>query len=164
MEKIMEKNVHKKFDEKQNALRLYIINKIIDEKSFNIEKNRSDAMRDLGMSMEEYDRTVEVLRFQDGMVTDEEGNINFIYPVSALPTNHHVKTADGREFCAMCAIDSMGAAFTLHTDTVIDSVCAVCGEPVHVEIKNGRVASYYPEDLHALTFPLGEISNWSGSC
>ena len=41
---------------------------------------------------------MEVLKFQDGMVTDEDNNVDFIYPVSALPTNHHVKTADGREF------------------------------------------------------------------
>ena len=164
MEKIMEQNVHKKFNERQNELRLYIINKVIDEKAFNTEKNREAAMRALNMSREEYDEAVEVLKFQDGMVTDEDNNVDFIYPVSALPTNHHVKTADGREFCAMCAIDSMGAAFTLHTDTIIDSVCAVCGEPVHVEIKDGRIASCYPEELHALTFPLGEISNWSGSC
>lgn len=160
----MEQNVHKKFSKRQNDLRLYIINKVIDEKSFNIKKNGKEAMRDLDMSQEEYDEATEVLKFQDGLVTDEEDNVDFIYPVSALPTNHHVRTADGREFCAMCAIDSMGAAFTLHTDTVVDSVCAVCGEPVHVEIEGGKIKSYSPEGLHALTFPLGEISNRSGSC
>ena len=34
----MEQNVHKKFNERQNELRLYIINKVIDEKAFNTEK------------------------------------------------------------------------------------------------------------------------------
>ena len=32
------------------------------------------------------------------------------------------------------------------------------------EIVNGEVADYAPKTLHALTFPLGELSNWAGSC
>ena len=38
------------------------------------------------------------------------------------------------------------------------------GEPVFVKIVNGEVADYAPKTLHALTFPLGELSNWAGSC
>ena len=30
-------------------------------------------------------------------VLDEQGNVNFIYPVSALPTNQVVNLADGRD-------------------------------------------------------------------
>ena len=164
MEKIMEQNVHKKFTKRQNELRLYIIDQVIDKGAYHVAEHREEACRALSMTPEEYDSIVEVLEFQDGMVADEEGNVNFIYPVSALPTNHHVKLSDGREFCAMCAIDSLGAAFTLHQDTVVDSVCAVCGAPVHAEIKNGKLAAFSPAGLHALTFPLGELSNWSGSC
>ena len=98
------------------------------------------------------------------MAVAKEKNVNFIYPVSSLETNHRVTLADGREFTAMCAIDAMGAAFTFHQDTEVHSVCAMCEEPVYVKIVDGKVADYAPKTLHALTFPLGELANWAGSC
>lgn len=164
MEKIMDENINRKFTRRQNELRLYIIDQVISNGHYSIEGDKEAALRALSMSPEEYDEIIAVLKFQDGLVTDEDGNVNFIYPVSALETKHHVKLADGRNFMAMCAIDALGAAFTLHQDTVVDSECAVTGTPIHVEIKNGKVVNYSPKTLHALTFPLGEVSNWSGSC
>ena len=117
------------------------------------------------MDEQEYEEIIQCLIDKDGMVIDEEEkNVNFIYPVSSLETNHHVTLADGREFTAMCAIDAMGAAFTFHQDTEVHSVCAMCEEPVYVKIKDGKVADYSPKTLHALTFPLGELANWAGSC
>lgn len=163
-EKIMDENVHRKFTQRQNELRLYIIDQVISNGEYSIEGDKAAALKALSMSPEEYDEIIAVLEFQDGLVADEDGNVNFIYPVSALETKHHVKLADGREFTAMCAIDALGAAFTLHQDTVVDSECAVTGTPIHVEIRNGKVVDYSPKALHALTFPLGELSNWSGSC
>lgn len=98
------------------------------------------------------------------MVMDEKGKVNFIYPVSALKTNHQVTLDDGRQFSAMCAIDAIGAAFTFHKDIEVHSVSAVSGEPIYIRIKDEKVAEYEPKTLHALTFPLGELSNWAGSC
>lgn len=118
----------------------------------------------LTMSETEYTEIIETLKARDGMVTDEENNVNFIYPVSALMTNHHVTLADGRSFTAMCAIDAIGCAYTFHQDIEVHSVSAVSGEPVFVKIVNGEVADYSPKTLHALTFPLGQISDWAGSC
>lgn len=164
MEKIMDENVHRKFTARQNELRLYIIDQVISEGAYSIEEGKQKALLALSMRPEEYDEIIAVLKFQDGLVADENGNVDFIYPVSALETKHHVKLADGREFTAMCAIDALGAAFTMHQDTVVDSECAVSGTPIHVEIKDGKVVDFSPRTLHALTFPLGELSNWSGSC
>ena len=116
------------------------------------------------MSHEEYEKIIERLIERDGMVIDEEKNVNFIYPISALETSHRVVLEDGRQFFAMCAIDAIGSAFTLHQNTEIFSECAGCGKPVYVKIKSGEGESYEPKTLQALTFPLGEISNWAGSC
>ena len=159
-------NVHQKFNARQNELRLFIMNCIVtDGHTFHVDQDRHRALDALAMSEEEYEQTVDALLAGDGMVIDEETrNVNFIYPVSALPTNHHVTLADGRSFCAMCAIDAIGSTFTFHQDTVVDSVCAACGTPVHVELKNGQVANYEPEGLFALSFQLEELSNWAGSC
>lgn len=159
-------NVHKKFNARQNELRLFIMNYIVTEgKTFNLDADMPKALEALSMTEEEYRQITAVLMEKDGMVIDEESrNVNFIYPVSALETNHHVTLADGRKFCAMCAIDAIGSTFTFHQDTVVDSVCTACGTPVHIEMKDGKVANYSPEGLYALSFQLEELSNWAGSC
>ena len=98
------------------------------------------------------------------IAADEEGNINFIYPVSAIKTNHKVRLADGREFNAMCAIDAMGTAFTFNQDVNIESKCSNCGEDIKVSIRNGKLHSYQPIDLHILHVDLNKNSDWSGEC
>jgi len=160
-------NVHQKFNARQNELRLFIMNYIVTEgHTFNLDADAQKAMDALSMSREEYDGIVKVLLERDGMVIDgDTRDVNFIYPVSALETRHHVKLADGRSFCAMCAIDAIGSTFTFHQDTVVDSVCTDDDSvPVHIEMKDGKVASYSPEGLYALSFQLEELSNWAGSC
>lgn len=161
----MEQNVHKKFTDRQNEVRLFVMNFIVTEgRPFNIESDKGCVLAALSMTEQEYEEIVKVLLEKDGMVISDTKDVNFIYPVSALPTNHHVTLADGRSFTAMCAIDAMGAAFTFHQDTEVHSVSAVSGEPIFVKIVDGKVADYSPKTLHALTFPLGQMSNWAASC
>lgn len=161
----MQQNVHKKFTDRQNELRLFIIEFTVSEgRPYHIDNDMETALKALHMEIGEYKEIIAILKERDGMVAAESGEVNFIYPVSALETGHQVTLADGRRFSAMCAIDAIGAAFTFHQDTEIDSSCAVCGEPVRVVVKDGEVAEYAPEELHALTFPLGELENWAGDC
>lgn len=158
-------NIHQKFNTRQNELRLFIMNFIVTEGcAFNLDSDMETVLEALDMSEREYREICNVLLEKDGMVINEGREVNFIYPVSALATNHHVTLADGRSFTAMCAIDAMGAAFTFHQDTEIHSVSAVSGEPIFVKIVNGEVTEYSPKSLHALTFPLGEMANWAASC
>ena len=160
----MPSNVHEKFTRRQNELRLSIINAAVNMgRAVNLEKDRVSLLKGLQMSVDEYKEICKCLIEKDGMVVDGT-EVQFIYPVSTLATNHHVTLADGREFTAMCAIDAIGAAFTFHQDTTVDSVCAVCGEAVHIKIENGSIKEYSPEGVYALSFPLGEIENWAGSC
>lgn len=161
----MQQNVSKKFTDRQNEVRMYIIEFTIDRRRpFHLVKDKAEVLGKLHMNECEYKDIVASLAEKDGMVVDDEKRVNFIYPVSALETGHRVMLADGRSFTAMCAIDAIGAAFTLHQDTEVHAECAVCGEPVYVKIQEGKVVDYQPETLHALTFPLGELSNWAGSC
>lgn len=161
----MEQNVHKKFTDRQNEVRLFIIEFTVNEgRAFNLDADKGAVLEALSMEEQEYEEIVGVLIAKDGMVISDERDVNFIYPVSALETNHQVTLADGRSFTAMCAIDAIGAAFTFHQDTEVHSVSAVSGEPVFVKIVDGKVADYSPKTLHALTFPLGQLSDWAGSC
>ena len=120
-------NVQAKFNEKQNEVRIAIMNFIIDNKRpFHMKQDGYEALKGISLSgKDEFEDILDVLHSRDGFSADEEGNINFIYPVSALPTAHRVTLADGREFSAMCAIDAIGATFTFHEDTQIHSSCCV---------------------------------------
>ena len=101
---------------------------------------------------------------KNAVVRDEDGSINFLYPVSALPTNHQVTLADERQFFSMCAVDSMGTAFTFQQDVSINSQCSQCGEPIHVEIQDGKISQLAPGSLRVLHVDLKNSDNWAGSC
>jgi hypothetical protein len=109
-------------------------------------------------------REIEELLARKAMVVDAQGNVPFIYPVSALPTHHRVTLADGRTFSAMCAIDAMGAAFTFGQDTQIHSKCSVCNEPVHLALRQGRIAQAAPADTHVLHMDLNQLTDWAAGC
>ena len=95
----MTQNVHQKFTERENQLRLYVIQFTIDrQRAFHLERDEEEAVCALQMSHEEYETIIERLIERDGMVVDEEKNVNFIYPISALETSHRVVLEDGRQF------------------------------------------------------------------
>lgn len=162
----MGQNVQAKFNEKQNEIRIAIMNFIIDNnRPFHMKQDGYDGLKGIALSdKSEFEDILEVLHSGDGFSADEEGNVNFIYPVSALPTAHCVTLADGREFTAMCAIDAIGSTFTFHQDTEIHSSCSVCGNEIYVKMEGGECVEHSPKGLYALSFCLEEISNWAGSC
>lgn len=161
----MGQNIQEKFTAPQNEVRLAIMNFIVDQqRPFNVCTDGAAALP-LTLSQEgDFADIVRILQAKDGMVIDGAGNVNFVYPVSALPTPHRVSLADGRTFTAMCAIDALGAAFTFRQDVEVNSVCGECGKPVRVRLHEGTLQEFSPEDLHILTFRLEDIVNWAGSC
>lgn len=157
-------SIDSKLSKKEKAIRRYLMNYVIDNgQAFNLN-NSSKIAEDLEMTRELANDTLDSLIKKNGIVADDDGNINFIYPVSALPTNHRVRLEDGREFTAMCAIDAMGAAFAFKQDVDVISNCSNCGSDIKVSIKNGQLYSYEPGDLHILHVDLNKNANWSGSC
>jgi len=107
---------------------------------------------------------IQELLAQKAMVVDDQGNVPFIYPVSALPTHHRVTLADGRTFSAMCAIDAMGATFTFGQDMMIQSKCTVCNEPVRLRLRQGRIDDAAPADTQVLHMNLNQLDDWAASC
>lgn len=98
------------------------------------------------------------------IVAGANADINFMYPVSALPTGHQVTLSDGRTFSAMCAVDAMGTAFTFRKDVVVRSSCSVSREPIEVVIKEGKAVKVTPLTAHVLHVDLTNNLDWSGSC
>lgn len=158
-------SIDSRFNKSQNRIRRFLMNYTINNgQSFNL-KDLTKISNDIkGITEEEIKDVLEVLVNKNGIVVDEDKNVNFIYPVSGLPTNHKVKLANGSEFYAMCAIDAIGTAFTFKQDVDIASQCSHCGTEVKVSIRNGKIVSYNPLDLHILHVDLNKNSNWSGSC
>lgn len=98
------------------------------------------------------------------ILNDEETEIQFAYPVSGLPTSHHITLKDGREYYSMCAIDSLGSYFTFWQDLEIDSVCSTSGEPIKVVVKNGEIVYKSSPDIHCIHVDLNAFDDWSASC
>ena len=148
----------------EKRLRRYIMNTIIDRACpYNLEENLERASADLDIPVEKVRELEESLR-EKRVVSIQDGFVNFIYPVSALVTNHKVHLSDGREFFAMCAIDGIGTSFTFKQDISLSSSCSKCGEEVYLELVDGEILKYYPEDLHVLHVDLNKNRDWSGNC
>ncbi len=158
-------SIDSKLSQEEKIIRRYLMNYVIDNgQAFNMN-NLSKIVDDVKiMGEEKVVSILDRLLKKNVIVADEEGNINFIYPVSAMPTNHRIKLQDGREFTAMCAIDAIGTAFTFKQDVDIESKCSNCGSNIKVSVKNGELYSYEPNDLHILHVDLNKNANWSGSC
>ncbi|MBP2627010.1 MAG: hypothetical protein H6Q68_1721 [Firmicutes bacterium] len=145
----------------ERLLRQYLIRQIINNDRPVIVEKLKDAPE---MAHIDIDKIILKLVDKRRIVLDEQGQIIFVYPVSALPTHHKVTLQDGRKLNAMCGIDAMGVAFTLGQDTVIQSECSLCGQSVTVKITDGVLTMVEPESLHVLHVDLNKVDNWAGSC
>lgn len=135
--------------------RLEVIKLMVAEKApLSLEKAKSHGLKLLNS----------IIKKGKIVLNEAKTHINFCYPVSALPTNHHVYLDDGREFTSMCAIDALGATFVFNEDTTIKSKCAVTGEVIEVRVENGKIKSATPADIHAIHVDLSKFTNWAASC
>lgn len=145
-------NLHDQLSPSEQDARLLILDALVE--------NGVTPVSDLPVSVQTH---VPALVKKDSIVLENDV-VAYAYPVSGRPTHHRVHLADGRSFSAMCGIDALGAAFTFHKDTVIDSVCSYSGDPVHITIRNGRIISHEPESIYVIHVNLSEMTNWAASC
>ena len=65
------KNVHEKFTERENELRLTIINETVNNgRAFDLEEDKMEVLGKLQMDVKEYKEICEKLLEEDGMVLD----------------------------------------------------------------------------------------------
>jgi hypothetical protein len=69
------------------------------------------------------------------LVLDEHGAIRMLNPFSAVPTAFRV-VADGRSWFANCGWDAFGIGAALGLDTVIETECADCHEPLSITVQD----------------------------
>jgi hypothetical protein len=80
--------------------------------------------------------------------------IRMANPFSAVPTAHRVHAA-GRWWYGNCAWDALGICASLQTDGRIETSCPDCGEPIAIELRDGRV-----DDERLLFHCLVPASAW----
>jgi hypothetical protein len=149
-----------RLDHEENKLRLELMNLMIDHGQ---PLQETDLCRFPELASFDLERSYPALIDKQMLVSDA-GKILFVYPVSALPTRHRVRLADGRGLHAMCAIDAMGAAYTFRQDVSIRSSCSECAEPIELAIRDGDLAALQPADGHILHVDLNRVSDWSENC
>jgi len=67
----------------------------------------------------------------------DPSRIRMAPPFSGVPTPFLVKVA-GREHFANCSWDALGIAAALHRDAAIEAADGATGEPLTIEVKDGR--------------------------
>ncbi len=149
----------------EKKVRTYIMDYIISKnKPYNLKNPNNDFIIGTGITKNQLEDIVLSLMHKKALVMDEKENINFIYPVSAINTNYRVELEDGRKINAMCAIDSIGTAFTFKQNIKIESNCITCNESIKIIIENGEIKECMPENLRVLHVDLNKNNSWASSC
>jgi hypothetical protein len=95
------------------------------------------------------------LRAQRLLVLEEDGSsIRMASPFSGIPTQHIVE-ADGIQYFANCAWDSLGILAALHKAGIVHSQCAQSGQPLDL-----RVSTEGPESSDWLFHCLVPAAQW----
>ena len=102
-------------------------------------RNVAEAAEELALPAAEVSEAYRRLHDAHAIVLRPGGTeLRMLNPFSAVPTPHRV-AADGRSWFANCAWDSLGIPAALHVDGRIESACPDCGEPLELEVRDGRL-------------------------
>jgi len=71
------------------------------------------------------------------LVLDDRGALRMLNPFSAVPTAFRVGVG-GRSWFANCGWDAFGIGAALGADSVIDTECADCHEPLRITVSDRR--------------------------
>jgi hypothetical protein len=77
------------------------------------------------------------LHDEHAIVLDGEGRLRMANPFAAVETPHRVEAA-GELWFANCGWDAFGIGAALHVDSTIHTTCADCGEPIDIDVEDGR--------------------------
>lgn len=147
----------------QQHIRMIILNMIIDKgSSVSYDEIRQKCIRE-GIDISLTNLTINKFEKEQYLVSEDE-MVLFMYPISSKKTNHRVKLADGREFYAMCAIDSLGSSITFDQDIEINSKCMVTQKEINIKIKNNKISYVNNKDIYVLHVNIDNYSNWASSC
>ena len=82
-------------------------------------------------------------RLADGKVlilAPNDGDIWAANPFCAVPSGFRVAAA-GQRYWGICIWDALGIAAALRSDAVVTAPCGDCGDPMTLEVRDGRLVS-----------------------
>lgn len=122
-----------------DVVRLHILRELIASGS---APSAGDTGAALGVPASEaaaaYDRLAasRVIVFEPGT-----RDIRMAAPLSAVPTPHIARVADGRSHYGNCVWDALGVIAMLGRDGDVETVCADCDAPLTLTVRDGALAS-----------------------
>lgn len=142
-----------KINAEENALREAVMAEIIEtHKPYSIPGTPNES-------------ALRVLAEKNVLALNAADAVTSIYPVSALETNKKVLFEDGRFAYAMCAIDAIGFHYAFDCPIRIEGQCEHCGDPIVLEVKDGKVTVVEGgDDVYVLHTDLENTEDWSCCC
>jgi hypothetical protein len=128
----------------QNILRSYA------EQGASLNKN------EIARQVENIDETIKVLKENDMVVFDDDGEPIGAYPFTMEQREHEV-SINGHKVRCMCALDALAVSSMFDKQTTISSICHVTGEPVSIQQRNREIINY--DDNKDVYFGL----NWNSA-
>ena len=114
----------------------------------------AQVARALGQPEDEVRAAWRRLHDAHALVLDEAGDIRMANPFSGVPTPFVVE-ADERRWYANCGWDAFGIGAALRVDSVVETACADCQEPLRIEVHDGR-----PNDKDLVFHVLVPAAEW----
>ena len=97
------------------------------------------AAEQAGLSVEHAGDALRELAAADVIALDADGHLAGAFPLSAVPTRHQVRIADGPVLHAMCAVDALGIPAMLARPGVVISADPATGQAVTVQVGRGGI-------------------------
>lgn len=98
----------------------------------------ASAAEQAGLTVEQANGALLRLAGADLVAVDGEQQVIGVFPLSAAPTGHTVRVADGRHLDAMCAVDALGIPAMLGQPGTVTGTDPTTGQPVTVRVADGR--------------------------
>ena len=98
----------------------------------------ASAAEQAGLTAEQAQAALARLAAADLVALAAEQRVVGVFPLSAGPSGHTVRLADGRQLSAMCAVDALGIPAMLDQPGTIASTDPATGQPIAIRVRNGQ--------------------------
>lgn len=109
--------------------------------------SQKDAAQTAGMEQARAAAALQALAAAELIALDTAGTVVGAFPISAVPTRHHVQLGTGTRLYAMCAVDALGIPVMLERTGVISSTDPDSGKQITVTVQAGVVHVDPPETV-----------------
>jgi len=126
-----------------------------------VDIGRSLNKSEIALQVDDVDATIEVLKANDMVVFDEIDEPVGAYPFTMEQRMHRVDVNGHRLHC-MCALDALAVSPMFGLETVINSKCAVTGQPISIEQHDHAIVN--DEDNRDVYFGISWNSAANNCC